>query len=100
MKVRRHVCRKSSETAELPKRKIEQPTAICGREEFGGLVFDYGFLGAQGEKVTVAIQVARDTRTKMLFVYVLPRQGLTHERGAEKIIKDIKKLGYSEVILK
>ena len=28
-----------------------------------------------------------------------PEKGLTHEHGAEEMIKDIKKLGYSEVIL-
>ena len=64
------------------------------------VVFDYGFLGAQGEEETVAIQVARDSRTKMLFAHVVPRKGLTHEHGAEDMIKDIKKLGYLEVILK
>ena len=70
------------------KTEIEQP-----REEFGGLVFDYGFLEAQGEKEIVAIQFARDTRTKMLFVYVLPRQGPTHERGAEKIYQGHQEVG-------
>ena len=45
------------------------------------VVFDYGFFGAQGEEETVAIQFARDTRTKMLFAHVVHRKGLTHEHG-------------------
>ena len=44
------------------------------------VVFDYGFLGAQGEEETVSIQVARDTRTKMLFAHVVPRKGLMVRR--------------------
>ena len=63
------------------------------------VVFDYGFLGAEGEE-TIAIQVARDRRTKMVFAHVVPRKGFTHEHGAEEMVKDLKKLGYSEVVLK
>lgn len=63
------------------------------------VVFDYGFLGAEGED-TIAIQVARDRKTRMLFAHVVPKKGFTHEHGAEEMIKDLKKLGYAEVILK
>ena len=63
------------------------------------IVFDYGFLGSEGEE-TIAIQVARDRRTRMLFAHVVPKKGFTHEHGAAEMIKDIAKLGYSEVILK
>ena len=61
--------------------------------------FDYAFLAAEGEE-TIAIQVARDRRTRMIFAHVVPKKGFTHEHGAQEMIKDIKKLGYSEVILK
>jgi hypothetical protein len=63
------------------------------------IVFDYGFLGAEGEE-TIAIQVARDRRTRMIFAHVVPKKGCTHEHGAQEMIKDIGKLGYQEVILK
>ena len=63
------------------------------------IVFDYGFMGAEGED-TIAIQVARDRRTRMLFAHVVPKKGFTHGHGAEEMIKDIKKLWYSEIILK
>ena len=62
-------------------------------------VFDYGFLGAEGED-TIAVLVARDRRTKMIFAHVVPKKGFTHEHGAEEMMKDISKLGYHEVILK
>ena len=63
------------------------------------IVFDYGFLGSEGEE-TIAIQVARDRRTRMLFAHVVPKKGFTHEHGAAEMIKDIVKLGYKEVVLK
>ena len=54
------------------------------------VVFDYGFLGARDEGETVAIQVARDRRTRMLFAHVVPRKGLISEHGAEEMVKDTK----------
>ena len=63
------------------------------------VVFDYGFMGTEGED-TIAIQVARDRRTRMVFAHVVPKKGFTHEHGAAEMVKDIKKLGYSEMILK
>ena len=35
-----------------------------------------------------------------MFAHVVPKKGFTHEHGAEEMIKDIKQLGYSEIILK
>ena len=64
------------------------------------IVFDYGFLGAKGDEETIAVQIAKDRRTRMLFAHVVPRKGFAHEHGAEEMIKDIEKLGYSDVILK
>ena len=64
------------------------------------VVFDYCFLGAEGEEETTAIQVAKDRRTRMIFAHMVPRKGLTHMHGAIEMVKDIEKLGYKEVILK
>ena len=63
------------------------------------VVFDYGFMGAEGEE-TIAIQVARDRGTRLVFAHMVPKKGFTHEHGAVEMIKDIKKLGHSEIILK
>ena len=63
------------------------------------IVFDYCFMGVEGEE-TLAIQVARDRRTRMLFAHVVPRKGMTHEHGATAMLKDLSTLGYNEVILK
>ena len=64
------------------------------------IVFDYGFLGGKDDDETLAIQVARDRRTQMLFAHVVPRKGMVSEHGAVAMVKDIEKLGYKEVILK
>ena len=68
-------------------------------KEIPEIVFDYGFMGAEGEE-TIAIQVAKDRRTRMIFAHVVPKKGITHEHGAAEMTKDIAKLGYNEVILK
>ena len=36
----------------------------------------------------------------MVFARAVPKKGFTHEHGAAEMVKDIKKLGYSEMILK
>ena len=68
-------------------------------EEMPEIVFDYCFLVSEGED-TVAIQVTRDRRTRMILVHVVPKKGFSHEHGATELIKDIAKLGYNEIILK
>ena len=68
-------------------------------KEVPEIVFDYCFLGSEGED-TVAIQVTRDRRTRMIFAHVVPKNGFSHEHGATELIKDIAKLGYNEIILK
>ena len=69
-------------------------------KEIPEIVFDYGFLGAKGDEETIAVQIAKDRRTRMLFAHVVPRKGFAHEHGAAEMIKDIEKLGYTDVILK
>lgn len=64
------------------------------------VVFDYCFMGTEGEEETVAIQVERDRRSKAIFAHGVPRKGMTHEYGAEVLINDLDKLGYREIILK
>ena len=61
------------------------------------VVFDYDFggTGVEGEE-TVAIQVARDRRSHMLFAHVVPRKGMNHEHGAKAMAADLDKLGYGE----
>ena len=64
------------------------------------IVFDYGFLGGKEDEETLAVQVARDRRTRMLFAHVVPRKGMINDHGAEALERDIERLGYKEIILK
>ena len=64
------------------------------------IVFDYGFFGGKEDEETLAVQVARDRRTQMIFANVVPRKGMIHEHGAKSMVEDIAKLGYQEIILK
>ena len=64
------------------------------------IVFDYCFLGTEGEEGTQPVQVARDRRSHMLFAHLVPSKGLTHEHGARAMASDIDGLGHKEVILK
>ena len=42
---------------------------------------------------TVAIQVAKDRRTRMIFAHMVSKKEMTHEFGAEAMIEDLEKLG-------
>ena len=64
------------------------------------VVFDYGFFGGKEDEETLAVQVARDRRTQMIFANVVPRKGMIHEHGAQSMVDDLAKLGYQEIILK
>ena len=64
------------------------------------VVFDYGFLGGKDDEETLAVQVARDRRTQMIFANVVPRKGMIQEHGAKSMVEDLAKLGYAEIILK
>ena len=64
------------------------------------IVFDYGFFGGRDDEETLAVQVARDRRTQMIFANVVPRKGMIHEHGAKSMVEDLEKLGYHEIILK
>ena len=64
------------------------------------VVFDYCFMNCEGEEESVAIQVARDRRTRAVFAHVVPRKGMTHEYGAKIMVSDLGRLGYHEIILK
>ena len=63
-------------------------------------MFDDCFLGGKDDAETLAVQVAIDRRTQMLFAHVVPRKGMVHEHGAAAMVSDIERLGYKEVILK
>ena len=64
------------------------------------IVFDYGFFGGKEDEETLAVRVARDRRTQMVFANVVPRKGMIHEHGAKSMVEDLEKLGYKEIILK
>ena len=64
------------------------------------IVMDYCFMKGDEDEDTVAIQVAKDRRTRMVFAHVIPRKGLASKHGANELLKDIEKLGYKEIILK
>ena len=65
-----------------------------GEKQIPEVVFDYGFLGGKDDEETLAVQVARDRRTQMLFAHVVPRKGMVHEHGAVAMLQDLEKLGY------
>jgi hypothetical protein len=60
------------------------------------LAFDFAFMAAEGDEETVAIQVAKDPKTRMIFANVVPRKGLASMHGVEEMIKDIATSGYTE----
>lgn len=45
------------------------------------MVFDYAFLGSEGERLAIPVLVARDRRTHMIFAHIVPSNGLAHEHG-------------------
>ena len=63
-------------------------------------MFDYCFLGGKDDAETLAVQVARDGRTQMLFAHIVTRKGMVHEHGAAAMVSDIERLGCKEIILK
>ena len=71
----------------------EQPSVPC-------VVFDYGFLGSRDEEETVAVQIARDVDTKMLFAHVVPRKGLIANHGVNQMLRDLDTLGHKKMRLK
>lgn len=77
-------------------------TEGAGQEENGipEIVFDYAFLGVDGERAMVAVFSIHDRRAGLLFAHVVPRSGLAHENGSQQMMKDIAKLGYYEVLCK
>lgn len=48
-------------------------------------MFDYAYLGAEGERETVAVLVIRDRRPHMLFAHVAPHKGLAHTNMEPKV---------------
>ena len=64
------------------------------------VVFDYGFMGAEGEAETTPILVVRDVDSKMLFSHVVQRKGLIADHGVRQLVRDIERLGYHKVCLK
>ena len=84
----------SGKARDKPHRSVEQDEKILPE-----VVFDYCFMGVEGEE-TVAIQVARDRKSRMLFAHAVPRKGMTHEHGAAAMVKDLAMLGHGKLILK
>ena len=74
----------------------------CGDESCKPhLCFDYKTFGQEGDyddKATVL--VCKDEITKMKFAHICERKGATEKWVIEKIIEDINRLGYTEVVLK
>ena len=47
-----------------------------GQRGIPEIVFDYGFLGAEDEEETMAVQIAKDNRTKMFWLMSFPAKVL------------------------
>ena len=64
------------------------------------IVFDYGFLGTEGLKETLPVQVMKDIRRGLINAHVVPRKGLSDDHGVDELMLDIEKLGLKQIILK
>ena len=53
---------------------------------------DYCFMGDKDDEETLVIQVTRDIESKSVFAHAVPRQGLSHDHGADQVCKDIEYL--------
>ena len=62
--------------------------------EVATMVFDFGFLGSEATKQTSRFQAGT------LCADAVPRHGLVNVWGAHELVKDIRNLGYSEIMLK
>ena len=71
----RHVCRGDH--------VIGSTERLDGRDqlEVPCVVFDYGFFGGEGDEETLAVQIAKDVGTKMLFAHVVPKKGVMVNHG-------------------
>ena len=64
------------------------------------MVFDYGFLGTEGVKESLPMQIMKHVQSGMICAHAVPRKGLMDEYGADELVLDIGHLGYNEIILK
>ena len=71
-----------------------------GQLEVPCVVFDYGFFGGEGDEETLAVQIAKDVGTKMLFAHVVPKKGAMVKHGVTQLMKDIDRLGHKKLCLK
>ena len=79
-----------------------QHRRLDGRDqlEVPCVVFDFGFFGGEGDEETLAVQVAKDVGTKMLFAHVVPKRGVMVNHGVTQLMKDIDRLGHKKLCLK
>lgn len=64
------------------------------------IIFDYAFLGVEGDRDTVPTRVICGRRTNMMVAHVLPKKGRWSTSMVPKnFLKDIHKLGCREIIL-
>ena len=70
------------------------------RLEVPCVVFDYSFLGGEGDEEILAHQIAKDVGTKMFFAHVVPKKGLMVDHGVTKLMKDIDRLGHKKSCFK
>ena len=59
-----------------------------------------GFFGGEGDEETLAVQIAKDVGTKMLFAHVVPKNGVMVNHGVTQLMKDIDRLGHKKLCLK
>ena len=64
------------------------------------VVFDNCFFGGEGDEETLAVAIAKDVGTKMLFARVVPKKGVTVNHGVTQLMKDIDRLGHKKLCLK
>ena len=73
-----------------------QHRRLDGRDqlEVPCVVFEYGFIGGEGDENTLADQITKDVGTKMLFDHVVPKKCVMVNHGVTQLMKDIDRLGH------
>ena len=64
------------------------------------VVFDYGFLGTEGVKESLPVQVMKYVKRGMICAHAVPRKGLVDDHGVDELTLDINRLGLKKIILK
>ena len=95
-----HLPHRSWCAACVSERCDRQHRRLDGRDqlEVPCVVFDCGFFGGEGDEETLAVQIAKDVGTKMLFAHVVPKKGVMVNHGVTQLMKGHRQAWSQEVV--